>query len=87
VPYILGRSDAELRRLMLQAAILSPSRNRLRRETIDVVDSKGPFIAGTGQLLRCSDVIMLGIQEEPMPLTEKAVTALMTVAIAGVGPA
>ena len=38
----------------------------------------------TGEVLRRYHV---GVQEEPMPLTEKAATALMTVAIAGVGPA
>jgi ubiquinone/menaquinone biosynthesis C-methylase UbiE len=32
VPYILGHSDAELRRLMLQAAILKPITGRLLRE-------------------------------------------------------
>jgi hypothetical protein len=34
---------------------------------------------GTGQPVRCSDVIIL--------VTEKVATALMTVAIVGVGPA
>ena len=38
----------------------------------------------TGEVLRRYHV---GVQEEPMPLIEKAATALMTVAIAGVGPA
>ena len=38
----------------------------------------------TGEVLRRYHV---GVQEEPMPLTEKAATTLMTVAIAGVGPA
>ena len=38
----------------------------------------------TGEVLRRYHV---GVQEEPMPLTEKTATALMTVAIAGVGPA
>ena len=38
----------------------------------------------TGEVLRRYHV---GVQEESMPLTEKAATALMTVAIAGVGPA
>jgi SAM-dependent methyltransferase len=32
VPYILGHSDAELRRLMLQAAILNPTTRRLLQE-------------------------------------------------------
>ena len=38
----------------------------------------------TGEVLRRYHV---GVQEEAMPLTEKAATAFMTVAIAGVGPA
>jgi hypothetical protein len=32
VPYILGHSPAEVRRLMLQAAILKPITERLLRE-------------------------------------------------------
>ena len=54
--------------------------------TTDEVEKKGTFIANpaTGEVLRRYHV---GVQEEPMPLIEKAATALMTVAIAGVGPA
>ena len=42
---------------------------------------------GTGQPVRHSERYHVGVQEEPMPLAEKAATAFMTVAIAGIGPA
>ena len=51
-----------------------------------MVENKVPLLPNraTGEVLRRYHV---GVQEEPMPLTEKAATTLMTVAIAGVGPA